>query len=380
MRGHIARKGQRYWVVVDIGLNHATGRRRQKWHGSWPTRKAAEQALPAIVGRLHDGVYVEPNRVTVRTFLREEWLPAIRSSLKPSTVRLYRILAEAYVIPRIGDVRLQQLGPGHLNRLYAELLDSGKRDGSPLGAETTAKVHRLLHRALRDAAKWNRIVRNPATVADPPRARRSELRTWSAPELARFLERSESDPLTALWTFLATTGTRRGEALGLRWSDLDLEAAWATIRQTLSYVGTTPMISEPKTARSRRLIALPPETVVALRTHRIRQAAERLELGATLADDDLVFAHAEGTPLNPATVSRRFERLAHDAGLPRMTLHGLRHSWATLALLEGIPTKVVSEILGHSSTRVTEDVYQHVSPGMQADATTRVARLLRTAR
>ena len=380
MRGHIAKKGQRYWVVVDVGLNQATGRRRQKWHGSWSTRKAAEHALPSIVGRLHDSTYVEPDRVTVTTFLRDEWLPAVRSTLKPSTVALYRTLAEAYVIPGLGNIRLQQLGPGHLNRLYAEPLESGTRDGSPLGAETTAKVHRLLHRALRDATKWNRIARNPASVADPPRARRSELRIWNAAELARFLERAGTDPLTALWTLLTTTGMRRGEALGLRWSDVDLEAARTTIRQTLVYVGTVPTFSDPKTARSRRLVALPAETVVALRAHRVRQAEERLELGVSLAEDDVVFADADGTPLKPATVSRRFERLAREAGLPRMTLHGLRHSWATLALLDGIPTKVVSEILGHSSTRVTEDVYQHVTPGMQADATTRVARLLRTAR
>jgi integrase len=173
---------------------------------------------------------------------------------------------------------------------------------------------------------------------------------------------------------------RRGEALGLRWSDVDLDVGRASISQTLTYVGTRAVLSEPKTHRSRRFVALAPEAVTALRAQRARQAEERLQVGPGYAGLALCFTSINGTPLNPATVSRAFIRHAEGAGLPRMTLHGLRHSWATLALLEGIPTKIVSEILGHSSTRITEDIYQHVTPGMQADATSRVARLLRTAR
>jgi integrase len=380
MRGHIAKKGSRYWIVVDKGRDPATDRRRQQWHGSWATRKEAENALPSIVGRLHDGTYIEPNEGTVAEFLLEEWLPARRSTLAPSTVALYETIIRAYVEPHIGDVPVQGLGPGQLNRTYATLLTSGKRDGSPLGAETTSKVHRLLHRALRDAVKWNRIARNPASLADPPKAPRPEHDTWDASQLARFLDHAAQDRLAGLWTLLATTGMRRGEALGLRWSDLDLDDHRVSIRQTLSYVGTTPTFSGPKTRRSRRLVSLPPDTVVLLKAHRRRQAEERLLIGPVYSELDLVFVHVDGRPLNPATVSRVFLRLGKEAALPHLTLHGLRHSWATLALLEGIPAKVVAEILGHSSTRVTEDTYQHVTPGMQADATTRVARLLREAR
>jgi integrase len=178
-----------------------------------------------------------------------------------------------------------------------------------------------------------------------------------------------------LWTLLLTTGLRRGEALGLAWSDVDLDAGRITVRQTLAYVGTKAVLTETKTASSRRLIALPPVTVVALRAHRARQAQDRLGVGSGWRDTGLVFTHVDGSALNPATVSRVFDRLVGEAGVPRITLHGTRHTWATLALLEGIPSKVVAEVLGHSSTRVTEDVYQHVTPGMQADATARVAQL-----
>src|SRR5438128_1897735 len=219
MRGHVAKKRNRYYIVVDVGRDPATGRRRQKWHGSWATEREAEAALPGILGPLHDGSYVEPDRASVRGFLVDEWLPAVRPTLRASTHKLYETLISAYVVPRIGEVRLQKLSPGQLNRLYAELLEHGARDGRPLGAETTRKVHRLLHRALRDAVRWNRVARNPAADADPPRAPRPQLRAWDAAELGAFLDHVRDDRVIALWQLLATTGLRRAEALGLRWSD-----------------------------------------------------------------------------------------------------------------------------------------------------------------
>jgi integrase len=158
---------------------------------------------------------------------------------------------------------------------------------------------------------------------------------------------------------------------------VDLDGGRLTVRQTLSYVGSEAVLSEPKTAKSHRLVVLAPVTVAALKTHRARQAARRLGVGGGYRDTGLVFTHADASALKPATVSRIFDRLVTEAKVPRITLHGCRHTWATLALLEGIPSKIVAEVLGHSSTRVTEDVYQHVTPGMQADATSRVARLFK---
>jgi integrase len=381
MRGHVTKpKGRNRWYVVVDAPPEPDGRRRRKWHGSWATRQEAEQAMTKIVGGLHDGTYVEPRKATVASFFLDEWIPAVRRSLKPSTLRLYRTLADAYIIPTIGGVPLQKLNAGHLNRLYAELLDSGKRDGSPLGSETTRKVHRLLHRVLKDALKWNRIARNPAAIADPPRAQRPTMEAWTADQLDMFLDYASDDRLYALWFVFATTGLRRAEALGLRWSDVDLDAARISIRQTLAYVGTKATFSEPKTDSSRRLLELAPPTVEALRAHRSRQAEERLAIGPGYSTLALVFAHADGRPLNPSTVSRTFDRLVKGAGIPKITLHGLRHTFATLALLDGIPAKVVAEVLGHSSTRVTEDLYQHVTPGMKANATARVAALLRGGR
>jgi integrase len=234
-----------------------------------------------------------------------------------------------------------------------------------------------MHRMLRDALKWNRVARNAAAAADPPRAARPEMQAWSAEQLDTFLDHAKDDRLYALWFLFATTVLRRAEALGLRWSDVDLDEGRLSIRQTLAYVGTKAVFSEPKTETSRRLVTLAPATVEALRTHRAHHAEERLAVGSGYSKLGLVFARVDGGALNPATVSRNFDGLVRSAKLPKITLHGLRRTWATLALLDGIPSKVVAEVLGHSSTRVTEDLYQHVTPGMKADATARVAAMLR---
>jgi integrase len=376
VRGHIVKpKGRNRWyIVVDVGAD-TNGKRRQKWHGSWATEREAEAALPAILGSIHDGSYVEADRATVRGFLVDEWLPAVETTLRPSTHKLYETLFNAYVVPRIGDIRLQKLSPAELNRLYGELLERGARGGKPLGAVTTRKVHRLLHRALRHAVKWGRVSRNVAAATDPPRAARPVVRAWAPADVQKFLDHTAEDRLTALWTLLLTTGLRRAEALGLAWKDVDLDAGRLTVCQTLAYVGTTAVLSETKTARSRRLVTLAPVTVAALKSHTARQAEDRLSVGAGFRDTGLVFTHFDGTALKPATVSRNFDKLVGDAKVPKITLHGTRHTWATLALLEGIPAKVVAEVLGHSSTQVTLDVYSHVTPGMQADAPSRVAVL-----
>jgi integrase len=290
---------------------------------------------------------------------------------------LYRTLIDAYVRDRIGRVRVQRLDGMMLNQFYADLRRDGARGGRPLGAESVAKVHRLLHRAFKDAERWGYVTRNPVALATPPRAPRPPRDAWTADQLATFLAHTAEDRDAALWELIAKTGMRRAEGIGLAWDHVDLAASTASIHQTLAYVGARAELGEPKTPSSRRLVTLPAETVAALRNHRCRQAEERLAAGPDYADHGLVFCDQHGGPLNPATVSRRFERLAREADLPRLTLHGLRHTFATLALQAGVPSKVVAEVLGHASSRTTDDLYAHVTPGMQADATERVAALLR---
>lgn len=257
MRGHIRKRGNTWSVVVDLGTDE-TGRRRQKWHSGFRNKKEATQGLTEILGRLQAGTYIEPSRQTLAEYLRD-WLPVVKSTVRPGTWSSYRLNMEAHVMPRIGHIPLNQLGALHLNGLYAELLASGRcRGDGGLSPRTVRYTHTILHRALRDAVRWGLLARNPADLADPPKHRTPEMQVWSIDELRAFLDHARPERLYALWLLLATTGLRRGEALGLRWEDLDLDAGRAAIRQTLGSVGGKLSFSTPKTAKSRRSVSLEP--------------------------------------------------------------------------------------------------------------------------
>jgi integrase len=201
-------------------------------------------------------------------------------------------------------------------------------------------------------------------------------RSWTAAELRAFLEHVEGDRLAAVWMVAASTGMRRGEVLGLRWADVDLDLARVAVRQTLVLAGRQVVTSEPKTSRGRRSIALDPRTVAALKAWRAAQKAERLAWGPSWTDTGLVFTREDGTPIHPEWLSDAFEWRVRTAGLPRIRLHDLRHTHASLGLAAGVPVKVMSERLGHATSSFTADVYQHVTPALEEQAALTVARLV----
>ena len=369
MNAAIIKRGNRYAVRLDLGRG-PDGKRVFRYHSGYATKRAAQQARTELLGALERRSYVPPDKTTVADYLRGQWLPAVQARLRPGTWVEYRRKAETHLIPTIGQVPLQQLTTAMLNALYQQLLDYR------VGVRTVQYVHATIRKALNDAVRWGLLVRNPALHAAAPRPRRAELATWTAGELRWFLACVRDDRLYAAWQLAALTGMRRGEVLGLRWSDLDLDAGWLSVRQTLVVVDNQPRISEPKTARGRRRIALDPETVAALRTHHAAQAAERLAAGPAWANSGLVFTRRDGAPLHPEYVRRQFDRHISRAGLPRIRFHDLRHTHATLALQAGVHPKVVSERLGHTTVAMTLDVYSHAIPALQQDAAVTVAGLV----
>jgi integrase len=378
VRGHIRRRGSKWTVVVDVCYDE-NGQRQQKWHSGFARQKDAERALTEILGRLESGTYVEPAKLTVRSFLEEEWLPAVRASLRPLTYESY-VLNVSRAVESIGSVRLQQLTPAMLNRLYGELGRKRKVDGkerAPLSPRSIRYVHTVLRHALADAVRWNRLARNVADAAEPPSAKAAKaapMQTWNAEQLRAFLDHVADDRLYAAYHLAAMTGMRRGELFGLRWRDVDLDTGRLSIVQTL--VGKREF-SEPKTDKGRRNVALDPGTVAVLHEHRKRQLEERLSWGPAYQEEhELVFSREDGSPTWPQSLSRAFERHAKQAGLPAIRFHDLRHSHATLALAAGVHPKVVSERLGHASVGITLDTYSHAIPAMQADAAAKVAALI----
>lgn len=380
MRGHIRKRGNKWNVVLDVGRDE-NGRRKQRWLSGFDTRRAAHQALTDALSRLQAGNYVEPTRETVATFLRG-WIEAQRATVRPSTWRSYAMIVESHIIPHLGSTPLQRLTAASLNAFYADLLTSGgvARKGKPLSPRTTRYIHTVLRKALADAVRWSRLARNVADQADPPSTRVTssrEMKTWTAAELRGFLDHVQADRLHAAWTLAATTGMRRGEVLGLRWTDLDLDRARLSVRQTLIAVRYELSFSTPKTKKSTRNVALDSTTVATLKTHRVAQLEERLAFGlGSPTGDGLVFTQPNGEPVHPDRFSGWFQQHIRAAGLPRIRLHDLRHTHATLALSAGIHAKVVSERLGHSTVSITLDTYSHAIPAMQEDAADKVAALV----
>jgi integrase len=255
MRGSVVKRGNGYSVVVELDRDPITGKRRQKWHSGYRTKKDAERALTELLAAKDSGTYLEVTKQTFGGFI-PEWLAAIKPTIRPSTHYSYRRNLQLHVLPHLGSVQLRRIDAGMLNGLYASLLADGRKNyaGGGLSPRSVQYVHAILHRALRDAVKWGRLARNPADAADPPKAgaSRPESITWTADQLRTFLEATRRSRYWAAYLLLATTGLRRGECLGLRWQDLDLDAGRASIRQTVIAIRHTVMIGTPKTAKGRR--------------------------------------------------------------------------------------------------------------------------------
>jgi len=373
MRGHIARKGNRYYAVIYEGTDPVTGRARHRWHAGGRTRKEAERMLADLVKRHHDGDYRAPERITFGDYLEERWLPAKKTQLRTSTFDSYRRNIANHVIPALGPIPLQRLTPEDLDQFYALLLADGKRNGSGggLSIKTVRYIHTMIRKALADAHRKGSVLRNVADLADPPKlsaAPKREMCVWTAEELRTFLTQIEGHRLHPAFFLAANTGMRRGEVLGLQWNDVDLDTQRLSVHRSLVNVAYELTISDVKTANGRRTIDLDDRTVAVLRAWRKRQIEERLLAGERPDDTSLVFAHPDGSPIHPDYFSQCFDRHLAKSSLPRIRLHDLRHTHATILLKAGVHVKVVSERLGHANVAFTMTVYQHVIPGMQADA------------
>ncbi len=410
MRGHIRRRGEHsFEYIVDVGTAaaqrcttcnrrfwlerkpkercpkcggelHETAERRRAIKGGFATRRECEAALAKVLASLEAQSFTAPTRVTVKQFLTEEWLPAVKGRLRPTTYASYAMLTREHILPRLGALQLQKLTPGAINALYAHLVEEGRVHGEGgLSASSVRRVHAVLHKACHDAVRWGRLSSNPVACADPPKTAgdgHDKLRVWNAAQLAAFLAAVEGDRLHALWRLLAATGMRRGEAIGLSWEDLDMEAGAVTIRRAWIPVNGVAQFSEPKSRRSRRTIALDPVTLEALQAHAARQADEHAGWQEGLAETDLVFTRLDGRPLVPWTVSKAFHEHSRAALLPAIPLHGLRHTYATLALSSGVNPRIVSARLGHATVALTLDVYSHVLPQADREAAQQIAALI----
>jgi len=374
MRGHIKQRSKGSWsIIVDVGRDPQTGKRRQQWQTIKGTKRDAERELRESLHSLERGGYVKPSRMMVAQFL-EDWLQSyVATNTAPRTRERYEEIVWLHLIPALGSIPLLALQPQHIQKYYARALESGRRDGKGgLSALTVHKHHRVLYEALKCGVKHGILVRNVAEAVDPPRGESKKFGTMGANEVQLILDAARETGYYPLFFTLAYTGLRRGELLGLRWCDTDLEKSTASVVQTLQQLRSGEYIfKEPKSRHGRRQIALSPSLVVELWEHRMKQEHAWSLLGKPLAPMDLVFSHPDGKPFRPNSVTRAFQVKARSVGLKGVRLHDLRHAHATILLQQGVHPKIVQERLGHSSVSTTLDIYSHVVPGLQEAAARR---------
>jgi integrase len=341
------------------------GRRRSVYA---KTRQEAAARLRTALRDADHGIAAPTGRLTVGAYL-DEWLAGVRLRLRPSTARFYEAIIRLYIVPAIGRVRLAKLAPEDVTRMLARLTARG--DLSPT---TVRYAYSALRTALGRAYKEGKVLRNVATLVDPPRKATPEMHPLSAAQVAAFLASVAGDRLGALYVVAYGLGLRQGEALALRWEDIDLERGTLTVRHTLER--GTHRLAEPKTDRARRTLTMPRIVARALAEHRRRQLAERLAAGRLWQDRGLVFTTSRGTALDGVNVTGYFQAALERAGLPRQRFHDARHAAATMLLERGEELGVVSKVLGHSNLATTADVYAHLTRSLTERVAERMDAIL----
>ena len=345
-----ARDGR--WVgMLDLGWIDGK-RRRPVVTGA--TRAEVVVKLRQLRNAQDKGVDIAAPPRTLAAWL-DEWMTDMKAldGTRPSTLDRYRIAIDSHIKPGLGRVRLDRLSPRDVQTFLASRSEL-------VAPATVVKIHAVLRSALSDAERLDLVVRNVAKSVRSPSLAKPERRVLTVDEAKRLLALAAENRLEGVFVVGLTLGLRRGEILGLRWPDVDLENRVLHVRQAVQRAGGSLRIVEPKTHRSRRVLPIPAITVPAFERQRARQAAERLAAGPDWQDNGLVFASTLGTPMEPRNVNRRFEILRASADLDWLRMHDLRHACATFLIGHGVDHRTVMDVLGHSTIRLTLDTYTHV--------------------
>jgi integrase len=360
MRGHVRQRAPGKWaIVLDVGRDAETSKRKQKWFSGYRTKSAAEEALVELLGKKHKGETIDPDMTMLADYLTT-WIDGRTDELAPLSVTQYRSVVRNHVAKTpLGGMPLGKIRRAHVRAHEQELQRKG------LSASTCNVVRAVLSRALADAVEDDLISTDPCAGRRRSGERRSEPKrftVWTGEELRTLLEAADGDRLEALWRVAVATGARRGELLGLTWFGFSAEEGTLSISQQVVPTRGGPSIHPCKTKGSHRTIRLDAETVKALEAHRETQLLDR-ELAADAYEDrDLIFADELGGIINPQRLTEKFAALRETAGIRRGRLHDVRHTAATHLLTRGVPVHIVSARLGHSSPMVTLSVYAHVLP------------------
>lgn len=366
------RSDGRWTGEIDLGWDGDRHVRKTVYGHS---RKEVEDRIRAALNGLDKGLLPPTRAPHLDTFLAR-WLATVRPSIRPSTYASYEGVVRLHIVPKIGRISLDKLTVDHVAALIRH-----KQAEEQLSSRSVRYVLLILRNALNKAVRWGIVARNVATLVDAPRVTHKDVRVLSPEETMRLLNAARGDQYESLIVLAISTGVRLGEALAVKWSDIDLDRRQARIDKSLQRVsGQGLVLSETKTRRSRRTIVLPVIAAEALRQKHIQQRDQRRMFASGWPNHGFVFTSSTGQPVDARNVQRSFRRILRKAKLPRMRFHDLRHSCASLLLSQGVQPRVVMETLGHSRISVTMDTYAHVMPTLQREAADAIDRSLASGR
>jgi integrase len=362
--GHVRRRGTHSWEIkFDAGVDALTGKRLTQYCSIKGSKREAQQKLTELMAAAAKGAYVPKSSVTVGEHVAERIEQWVRlGKIGGKTAERYRELYTNQIAVHLGAIPLQQLKSGHIEKWHATLKTAGRKDGAGgLSALTIRHAHRLLSKALKEAARHDLVVRNVAADEAPPRTEREEVTILNGDQVREVVKRLQGQPIYTKVIISLFTGARRSEVLGLNWSHFNPDAKVITVRQAVEETNTGAVkLKEPKSKAGKRDIALPDIVVDALRDHRRQQLERNLALGlGKLADDALIFSRLDGTPESPRALSKEWAAAAKGMGLS-VTFHALRHTHASMLIDAGIDIVKISKRLGHANVSTTLDVYSHL--------------------
>ncbi|MED0736727.1 tyrosine-type recombinase/integrase [Aneurinibacillus thermoaerophilus] len=376
MKGYFRKRGTKWSFTIDVGRDPETGKRKQKTVSGFKTKKEAEKACAEMIAQIENGEFFETSKDSFAVFL-QQWLDnAAKQTTRATTFDGYKRTIHHRIIPAIGHLKLADIKPIHIQKFYTQLVEED------LSSEYIRFIHSILRSAFNTALKWQLVSKNIMSNVEVPKLKRKEKGIWTLEQAQQFLNYAKEKGTRRYIVYLLAiyTGMRRGEIFGLRWKDVDLENGKISINQTLSWVSGQGLIfQEAKTKRSHRSISISDFVVQELKNHKLQQRKEKLRIGEAYNDQDLVVASAYGNPMNPRGVTDYFRKLTVEAGLPVIRFHDLRHTHATIMLKLGEHPKIVSERLGHSNIQMTLNLYSHVTPDMQKDASHRFEEAMKSA-
>jgi integrase len=336
-----------------ITVGYESGKPKRKMlYGK--TRKEVADKLAAALRDQQQGLPVTTERQTVAQFLMRWLADTIAPNRRAKTYRSYEQIVRCHLVPDLGRLSLAKLTPQQVQALLK------RKQAAGLSPRTVAYIRAVLRQALNQALRWGLVARNVASLVEPPKVERYQITPLTPQQASRLLDAAQGNRLEALYRVALSLGLRQGEALGLRWEDIDFEVRTLHVAVALQAVGGNLALVAPKTENARRTLSLPVALASALKTHRARQAEQRLKAGTAWQDNGLVFCTRVGTPIHPRNLVRSFQALRERAGLPSMRFHDLRHFCLSLLAAQGVPARVTMEIAGHSDIRLTLSVYTHV--------------------